>query len=190
MESFTHVLLQPDARLFPLPQPCIQLFKLLHLLPNQDTFHLQNPRHASSTSIFQLTCPFVANITSSDPCVSAASGMLLLWLNSIIFPIRLGSSCGQGLCLSIGLTSRHQPLGSPSCMTFMHKPYSFVSRSWSVPLIGSEMLVAQPHSLPTHSKLPNELLDPPALSSNTTFSRKPSLTSRLKFLILSSHAIQ
>lgn len=111
MESFTHVLIQPDVSWDPLPQPCIQLFKLLHPLPNQNTFHLQNPRHASSTSIFQLTCPFVANITSSDPCVSAASGMLLLWLNPIIFPIRLGSACGQGLCLSIGLTSRHQPLG-------------------------------------------------------------------------------
>lgn len=112
-----------------------------------------------STSLSQLTCPFVANITTSDLRISAASGILPSWLHSIVFPIKLRSACGQGLCLSIGLTSRHQPLGSPSCMTFMHKPYSFVSKSRSMPLPGPGVLVAQPLSLLTHSKLPNELVD-------------------------------
>ena len=45
VESFTHLPLQPRAGLVPLPQPCIQQFKLLHPLSNQDASHLRNLRH-------------------------------------------------------------------------------------------------------------------------------------------------
>lgn len=146
MEPFTHLL--------PLKCACGHFLSLAHSSSNAYTLCQSRTLPTSQT---QPTCAFTAHISAQTSDLCGRWNAALMVECHCFPPPRLGG--GEGLCLPIGLASTHQPLGSPSGMTFMQKLCPFTSRSWPVPLPEPGMLLAQCLSLPTHSEMPDEHLD-------------------------------
>lgn len=184
MESFTHL---------PLQVCLLHFLGLAHSSSNSYTS--ANPGHVPpsklKTCLSPLACAFNANVPISDLYVRCEWTAAARTVQLHCFPHQTSEGGRQGLCLPTRLKSRHQPLGSPSCMTFTQKLHSFVSRFWpgATPWAWNACCSA-PLTPNSKQAAKGALRHPSRTQFKCHFLQEASPTSRLKCLALCSRGTQ